>query len=62
MVGVAEEHPLGEMSIHVGGLGFRLFDPLALFRRPFLPEGRGAERKRRGQEYCSHVHVLSSIY
>jgi len=36
MVGIAEEHLLGEMLIHVGGIGLRLFDPLVLIRRPFL--------------------------
>ena len=40
-MGIAEEHSLGEMLIHVGGIGLRLFDLLVLIRRIFLSQ-RGA--------------------
>ncbi len=40
MVGVAEEHLLGEVLIPLGGIGFRLFDQLVLIQRPFLRQRR----------------------
>jgi hypothetical protein len=50
VVGIAEEHLLGEVLIHVGGIGFRLFDQLILLRRrvPFAPQRRASRQKRDG--------------
>ncbi len=56
MVGIAEEYPLGEVLIHVGGIGFRLFDQLVLFQRPFLRQRRAA---RQDEECCGEGEQIA---
>ncbi len=53
---IAEEHLLGEMLIHVGGIGFRLFDQLVLFQRPFRAQRRAA---RQDDEGCSESEEIA---
>ncbi len=55
-MGIAEQHPLGEVLIDVGGIGFRLFDHLATVRRPFLPPRRA---DRQDDERCGQGEHIS---
>jgi hypothetical protein len=65
VVGVAPQHSLREVLIHVGGIGFRLTDHLGAVRRSrVLGQRRAAqyddERDANGEHTSDHLHGFYS--
>ena len=54
-VGIAEEHLLGEVLIHVWRIGFQLFNHLVLVRCPFLGQHLATQHDKKCDVECEQI-------